>query len=215
MRSRSWPSVTGNPWVIETVKQLLEREEQLDDATKRQLRKVLMAAAEYPGTIPEVVAARVSAEAEQSAILDSFEFCAERSGERCVEVVTPNQIDQVLVTSEDEAERRKIWEVAKQTGPALKQGIGELRDLRNQVAQEMGYDSFFALQVDDYGMTVNEMMAMMERFQRRPQAALRAAPHLGQARAGRTLRPAGPGKDSRPLDRQSLGASLARARQRH
>jgi len=157
-------SITGNPWVIETVKQLLEREEQLDDSTKRQLRKVLMAAAEYPGTIPEVVAARVSAEAEQSAILDSFEFCAERSGERCIEVVTPNQIDQVLVTSEDEAERRKIWEVAKQTGPALKQGIGKLRDLRNEVAQEMGYDSFFALQVDDYGMTVGEMMAMMERF---------------------------------------------------
>ena len=78
--------------------------------------------------------------------------------------VTPNQIDEVLVRSRDEVERRKIWEVSKQTGPALKQGIGRLRDLRNRVAQEMGYESFFALQVDDYGMTVDEMMAMMERF---------------------------------------------------
>lgn len=155
---------SGSPWVIETVKNLLEREDQLDDSTRRQLRSILLGAAEYPGTIPAVVAARVAAEAEQSAILDSFEFCADRANGTCRQIVTPNQIDEVLVTSRDEAERRKIWEVAKQTGPALKEGIGRLRDLRNEVAQEMGYDSFFALQVDDYGMTVDEMMRMMERF---------------------------------------------------
>lgn len=155
---------SGSPWVIETVKGLLEREGQLDDSTRRQLRSILLGAAEYPGTIPEVVAARVAAEAEQSAILDSFEFCADRANGACREIVTPNQIDKVLVNSRDEAGRRKIWEVAKQTGPALKEGIGRLRDLRNEVAREMGYDSFFALQVDDYGMTVDEMMRMMERF---------------------------------------------------
>lgn len=155
---------SGSPWVIETVKGLLEREGQLDDSTRRQLRSILLGAAEYPGTIPEVVAARVAAEAEQSAILDAFEFCADRANGACRKIVTPNQIDEVLVNSRDEAERRKIWEVAKQTGPALKEGIGRLRDLRNEVAREMGYDSFFALQVDDYGMTVDEMMRMMERF---------------------------------------------------
>lgn len=156
---------SGNPWIIETVKGLLDRKEQLDDITQRQLRNVLLSASEYPGTIPDVVAARVAAEAEQSAILDSFEFCLERGRDgRCREVVTPNQIDEVLVTSRAEPQRRKIWNVAKQTGPALKQGIAKLRDLRNQVAQEMGYDSFFALQVADYGMSVDEMMAMMERF---------------------------------------------------
>lgn len=155
---------SGSPWVIETVKGLLEREDQLDDSTRRQLRSILLGAAEYPGTIPEVVAARVTAEAEQSAILDSFEFCADRANGACRQIITPNQIDKILVTSRDEAERRKIWEVAKQTGPALKEGIGRLRDLRNEVAREMGYDSFFALQVDDYGMTVDEMMQMMERF---------------------------------------------------
>ncbi len=157
-------AVSGNPWVIQTARGLLERSGSLDDLTRRQLRSVMHSAAEYPGTIPEVVAARVAAEAEQSAILDSFEFCAERDGARCSKVVTPNQIDEVLVRSRDESERRAIWEVSKQTGPALKQGIGRLRDLRNRVAQEMGHDSFFALQVDDYGMTVEKMMAMMERF---------------------------------------------------
>ena len=161
---KAMAAISGNPWVIETAKRLLEQREGLDDITQRQLRSVLHAAAEYPGTIPEVVADRVAEEAAQSAVLDSFEFCAQRDGERCVDPVTPNQIDEVLVRSRDEVERRKIWEVSKQTGPALKQGIGRLRDLRNRVAQEMGYESFFALQVDDYRMTVDEMMAMMERF---------------------------------------------------
>ena len=162
---KTMASFSGNPWVIESVKALLDKEGQLDDITRRQLRSVLLSASEYPGTIPDVVAARVAAEAEQSAILDSFEFCLERDRDgRCREIVTPNQIDEVLVTSRAEPQRRKIWNVAKQTGPALKQGIAELRDLRNQVAQEMGYDSFFALQVADYGMSVDEMMAMMERF---------------------------------------------------
>lgn len=161
---KSFAAFSGNPWVIESVKDLMADGARLDDLTRRQLQGVLLAASEYPGTIPEVVAARVAAEAEQSAILDSFEFCADRGPGGCREVVTPNQIDKVLVESRDEAERRKIWEVAKQTGPALKEGIGQLRDLRNEVAREMGYDSFFALQVADYGMTVDEMMAMMERF---------------------------------------------------
>lgn len=162
---KTMAAFSGNPWVIDTVKSLLEQQDRLDEITRRQLRSVLLAASEYPGTIPDVVAARVAEEAEQSAILDSFEFCLERTRDgACEEVVTPNQIDQVLVDSLSEPQRRKYWNVAKQTGPALKQGIANLRDLRNQVAQEMGYDSFFALQVADYDMTVDEMMALMERL---------------------------------------------------
>lgn len=155
---------TGSPWAIETARGLLARPARLDDLSARQLRKVLLFAAEYPGTIPEVVAARVAAEARQSAALDSFEFCADRGPDGCREVVTPNGIDRILVESRDEAERRQAWEVSKQVGPVLKQGVAELRDLRNQVAREMGYDSFFALQVADYDMTVPEMMEMMESF---------------------------------------------------
>ncbi len=161
---KAMAAVSGSPWAINTVRGLLEREARLDDSTQRQLRKILLAAAEYPGTIPDVVAARVAAEARQSAILDAFEFCAERAGTSCRQPITPNEIDGTLVNSRDEAERRRIWEVSKQVGPALKEGIAEMRDLRNEVAREMGYDSFFALQVADYGMTVDEMMAMMERF---------------------------------------------------
>ncbi len=161
---RSMAAFDGNVWVIETARALLAQQDRLDPVTVRQIEKILLAAAQYPGTIPEIVDARVAAEARQGAVLDSFEFCADRAGERCRKTVTANEIDNILVNSRDEAERRHIWEVSKQTGPALKEGLAELRDLRNRLAQEMGYDSFFALQVADYGMTVEEMMAMMERF---------------------------------------------------
>ncbi len=154
----------GNPYVIEKVRGLLEHSDQLDDLTRRQLDKILLAASEYPGTVPELVQARVEQEAKQSAILDSFEFCEDRRGDTCRKAVTPNQIDNILRESRVDAERRKTWEVSKQSGPALKPGLIELRRLRNELAQEMGYSSFFALQVADYGMTVDEMSAMMERF---------------------------------------------------
>jgi len=156
---------SGSRYVIETTRSLLASKGELDDLTVRQLEKILLTAAEYPGTIPETVEARVAQEAKQSAVLDAFEFCAEGRGESCATAVNPNQIDGILRDSRDVKERQHIWEVSKQTGPALKPGLIELRRLRNELAQEMGYDSFFALQIADYGMTVDEMMEMMKGFQ--------------------------------------------------
>ena len=162
---RAFGAFAGSTYVIEETKALLAQSAQLDDLTRRQLDKILLAASQYPGTIPGVVNRRIEQEAKQSAILDSFEFCMERRGEKCLKPITANEIDNILRSSRDLRERKRIWEVSKQVGPALKPGLIELRDLRNQVAQEMGYDSFFALQVADYGMTVAEMMQLMEKFQ--------------------------------------------------
>jgi len=46
----------------------------------------------------------------------------------------------------------------------LKKGLAEVRDLRNRVATELGYSSYFHLQVADYGMTVPEMMQLMDKM---------------------------------------------------
>ena len=64
----------GNPWVIEQARALLQHTNELDPLTIRQLQRVLLLAAGSPGTIPEVVNARVTAEGRQSATLDGFEF---------------------------------------------------------------------------------------------------------------------------------------------
>jgi hypothetical protein len=57
----------GSKIIIEKTKALLKNGKQLDDSTARQLQRLLLGAAESPGTIPEVVAKRVEAEARQSA----------------------------------------------------------------------------------------------------------------------------------------------------
>src|SRR3954469_23659822 len=155
-------ALQGSTTVIDRAKALLKNEKQLDDLTVRQLRKLLLAAAENPGTIPEVVARRVELETKQSAILDGYTFCVQPKGGSCAKAVTANDIDDVLKKSRDLNERQRIWTVSKEIGRPLKPGLIELVKLRNQLAREMGYHSFFALKVADYGMTVEEMMKLLD-----------------------------------------------------
>lgn len=161
-------AVAGSRVIIEKCKALLAHEKDLDDLTARQLRRLLLAAAEAPGTIPEVVARRVDAEAHQAGIQDGFSFCLQPKpgvggkGGGCARPGTANDIDNILLKSRDLAERQRVWTASKEIGRPLKPGLVELQKLRNQVAREMGYSSFFALQVADYGMTVKEMMALLD-----------------------------------------------------
>jgi peptidyl-dipeptidase A len=157
-------SFCGNPYVIEQAKRFLQSKAQLDDLTVRQLRAMLRHAAESPGTIPEVVSRRVAAEARQAALLDSFEFKWQRPGSGQREPITANQIDDLLGTSTNLAERLAVWKASKASGVALKPGLLELRDLRNQVARELGHSSFFALQVSGFDMTPAEMHRLLDQL---------------------------------------------------
>ena len=153
----------GSTYVIEKCNRFLEHKKELDDLTLRQIEQILLTAAHYPGTIPDVVADRVAAEANQSAILDGFRFCDERMGDSCVKFTTPNLIDETLASSTDLTVRKHAWEVSKQPGPALKPGLVKLQTLRNRMGKEMGYHSFFSLEVADYRMSVPEMMDLLDK----------------------------------------------------
>jgi peptidyl-dipeptidase A len=156
-------SLVGSKAVIEKTKGFLKNEKQLDDVTARQLRKLLLTAAENPGTIPEVVSKRVEAEARLSSVLDGYTFCLQpKPGGGCLKPVTANGIDDILLKSRDLSERQRVWTASKEIGKPLKPGLVELVGLRNQVAREMGYKSYFALKVADYGMTVDEMMKLLD-----------------------------------------------------
>jgi len=161
---RTLAAVSGARVVIERCKALLAHEKELDELTARQLRRLLLAAAEAPGTIPDVVAKRVEAEAHQAALQDGFTFClqAKPGNGGCARPGSANDIDNILLKSRDLGERQRVWTASKEIGRPLKPGLVELQKLRNQVAREMGYSSFFGLQVADYGMTVNEMMALLD-----------------------------------------------------
>jgi peptidyl-dipeptidase A len=156
-------SVSGSKLVIGKTRALLKQASTLDPLSLRQLDKLLLAAADSPATIPDVVAKRIDAEARQSAVLDGYTFCLQPGpGASCGRPVSANDIDDILRKSRILKEREQAWTASKEIGRKLKAGLAELQALRNQVAREMGYSSFFALQVADYGMTVPEMMALVD-----------------------------------------------------
>jgi peptidyl-dipeptidase A len=154
----------GNPWVIEKTRALLQQTNKLDELTVRQLRMIWLRAANAPGTIPEVVTARVTAEARQSATLDGFAFKWQKPGASTNEPLTANMIDDLLTTSTNLPERLAVWKASKESGVALRTGLIELRALRNRTAREMNFSSFFGLQVAQFGMSVPEMRELTDKL---------------------------------------------------
>jgi peptidyl-dipeptidase A len=157
---KAYAAFCGNPALINEARALLARRSELDPLTVRELERALRIAAEGPMTNPALVAARVAAETRQASILNRFEFKLHDKP------VTANQIDDLLQTTTDLAERRAVWEASKESGPALKAGLVQLRDLRNGVARELGHPDYFSLQMDAYGMTAAEMVKLNEGFMR-------------------------------------------------
>lgn len=162
---RIYSKFVGSKEVIQKVRALLAKKDQLDTLQVLQLNKILLNAARYPGTIPEVVDKLIEATTKQTSLLYSFDYTIPQKDGTSKKVST-NDIDKILVDSKDIKERLAAWTASKEVGKTLKDGLENLQTLRNKVAREMGYSSFFDLQVADYGMTTAEMMALMEQLQR-------------------------------------------------
>lgn len=152
----------GSPDNLKTTAKFLEDEKELKDKERWQLLKLMYNAARRPGTIPEVVDALIVAEAKQSSDLYGFVFKANIKGKEVP--LTANDIVSKLIESNDLEERTAVWTASKEVGKKIKDGLENVRDLRNQVAREMKYTSFFDLEVSDYGMSTKEMMALMEKL---------------------------------------------------
>ena len=148
----------GDKNVIETARALLAKRKSLPPLVARQLDKVLLAAAEGPGTIPDVVKARAAAESHQRSVQDGFQYMLDGKP------VSANDIDDILNKSRDLALRKRAWDASKEIGKPLRGGLADLQKLRNQVARAMGHASFNALEVADYDMTEKEMMDLLDGF---------------------------------------------------
>jgi peptidyl-dipeptidase A len=153
---KAYAAFNGNPAIITEARDLLVHEKELTPLSVRQLKQLLLNAAEGPMTNPDLVAKRVEAETKQASILNSFEF--KLNGQK----ITANEIDDKLEKSTDLEERKAIWEASKESGPALKPNLMVLRDLRNGVAREMKYPDYFSLEVASYGMPTDEMLKMLD-----------------------------------------------------
>jgi len=155
---KAFAAFNGNPALITEARELLTHSKDLKEVTVRQLERVLLNAAEGPMTNPRLVAARVAAETAQASTLNGYVWKMDG------QPVSANQLDAILAKSSNLGERLKAWEVSKENGPALKEGLLKLRDLRNGCARELGYPDYFALQVAKYGLTTDEMMAFNRKF---------------------------------------------------
>ena len=153
---KAYAAFNGNPAIIDQARELLTHEKKLNELTVRQLKQLLLNAAEGPMTNPDLVAKRVAAETKQASLMNGFQY--KLNGQK----ITANQIDDKLEKSTDLNERKAVWEASKEIGPALKDNLVALRDLRNGVAKEMKYPDYFALEVAAYGMTTDEMLKMLE-----------------------------------------------------
>ncbi|MBL8745192.1 MAG: M2 family metallopeptidase, partial [Phycisphaerae bacterium] len=150
---------------LETLQRLRKHSWSLDPLTNRQLTAAFFKAAQFPGTLPELVTQRTEAEARQSAAQDGYRFTLRTPG-RPDAPITANGIDDILSDSADETQRRAAWEASKEIGAALKPGLVNLRDLRNRCARELGFSSYFGLMVGEYGLSPAELMSLAQNAMR-------------------------------------------------
>lgn len=161
--SKALAKFMGSKEIIAKTKMLLDQKDRLTPLQVRQLEKIRLAAAHAPGTIPDVVDSLISTQTKQTSILFGFEYMMTGKDGKPKKVST-NEIDQILQESNNLTERLNAWETSKGVGVKLKDGLAQLQELRNKVAREMGYSSFFGLEVADYGMTSKEMMDLMDKL---------------------------------------------------
>ncbi len=150
----------GSAENIAQAKRFLERRSELSPLSVKQLERVLFNAAASPMTIPEVVKARIAAEAAQSELLYGFRY--EIDGK----TVTTNDIDEALRTERDLAKRRTVWEASKKVGPPLRNGLIELRRLRNEIVRPLGYRDFFSYRASEYGTSTEQLAEIVDRINR-------------------------------------------------
>lgn len=149
---------TGSNENISKAREFMKWEKDLQPLQIKQLKKILYLAAGNPESAEKEVKELIKAGTAQTEKLYGYTF--KLDGKE----ITPNDIDSILAHATDTVIRRKAWEASKMIGQELKPGLMNLRDLRNKVVQGLGYPDYFTYMVSDYGMTKDEMMEMLKKF---------------------------------------------------
>ncbi len=149
---------TGSVDNIENAKKFLKEKDKLDPLQVRQLEAILFNAGSDPQTVAPLVREKIKASIAQTEKL--FGFGYKLNGNP----VTTNDLDEILKSENQLDKRLNAWEASKEVGKELKDGLINLRKLRNETVQALDYRDFFSYQVSDYGMTTGEMMEMMQRL---------------------------------------------------
>ena len=139
------------------MKKFLASSDVLSDLQVRQLKAILYKAADNPQTVADLVIERIKAETEQTEKLYGFDF--QMDGES----VSTNDLDEAL-RNNDVGIRRKAWEASKEVGKNLKEGLTNLRRLRNHTVGALDYNDYFTYQVSEYDMSTHEMTELCDQL---------------------------------------------------
>jgi len=148
---------TGSKKNIESIKSFLEHKDQLSALQTEELEHMLYFAGGNPQTTTRIVSEKIKAEAAATLKLYGHSYVLD--GKK----VTTNDIDNILKTETDLGKRLKAWECSKEVGKELRQDLIKIRDLRNKTVQGLNYPDFYNYQIADYGMTTDEMMALLRK----------------------------------------------------
>lgn len=143
---------------ITRIRELLSHRADLLPMQVKQLEVALYNAAGSPQTVADVVKRRIKAETQQTEKLYGYEY---KLGGKAV---TTNDLDDILRKEKDPRKRLAAWDASKAVGPGLREGLLNLRGLRNDVVRALGYPDYFTYQVSDYGMKREEMLALTRRI---------------------------------------------------
>ena len=149
---------TGSAENIEQAQKLLSRQAELQPLQIKQLQSILYNAANNPATVAELVSERIKAEALQTELLFGYDYKIDNKS------VSTNDIDNILKGIHNLDSRQNAWTASKEVGKNLREGLLQLRRLRNETVQALGYDNYFAYQVSDYGMSTPEMMELNQQL---------------------------------------------------
>ena len=150
----AFAAFTGSEGVIKKAKAFMAHATSLTELQRKQMEAILFSAANNPAIVDSIVKARIKAETAQTEKLFGYQY---KIGNQ---KVNTNDIDDILKNETDLTKRRQAWEASKEVGKGLKEGLVNLRMLRNKTVQALGYNDYFNYQVSEYNMTTDEMMAL-------------------------------------------------------
>jgi peptidyl-dipeptidase A len=76
--------------------------------------------------------------------------------------LTNNEISTILKTETDSKKRKKAWLASKAVGPVVAEDVIRLAKLRNQAAQQLGFDNYHTLTLATTEMDVEELNQIMD-----------------------------------------------------
>jgi peptidyl-dipeptidase A len=97
---------------------------------------------------------------------------------------TDNDVERVLVESDDDDERRAAWEASKQVGVAVRDDVLRLVELRNEAAVALGHRDFYAMSLSLGEISETRLFGLLDELEvatRDPFATLKAGTDAGLA----------------------------------